>query len=262
MNANAFLRAISIRTRAEILLGAVLVFALAWQTHKRHAAERRGAELALIADTLVATRDTTRRLALNATVLGDSIHAVQRQAVQVTQRADSLDRALKLERITRTQIVARVETLTVHTTGAVTVANTTDTATRSATFTGRQVPYNYSVSTVVPAPPGAATLDLHVTLDAIPLELRLGCGKANGDGIKSAEATLTGPTWATLQLGRVEQSPDLCRSPALEPAHGDGRSWIRRVVDRVGISAGYGATASKGSVQVGPTVSAGVKLWP
>jgi hypothetical protein len=63
------------------------------------------AQVALTQDTLEATKDTSRALPLIG-VLGDSLRAAQRRAVQVEQRADELDKTLRLERVVRERLEA------------------------------------------------------------------------------------------------------------------------------------------------------------
>lgn len=259
----ALMAGVSVRTRTEVLLGAVLLASLAWQTHAKANAEHRAGALALQADTLRAVHDTTRRLTMALNILAAGTQAVQRQAVQVIQRSDSIDRALKLERVAKDDLTATIAELRAQGTTTVAVANGTDTASRVAVFTGRQMPYTFRDSVTLPTPPHTATQVLTVSVDSLALEVRLGCGRPNADGIRSAQVTVTGPTWARLSLGRVEQSPDLCHSPALEPTHGDGRSWIRRAIDRAGIDIGYGVTRTPdGHAVFAPAVIVGVKVWP
>ena len=61
-------------------------------------------------------------------------------------------------------------------------------------------------------------LQLRIALDSIPLDLRLECGIAEGGGVHQASAVLSGPPWASVKLGRVEQAPEICspRPPLLK----------------------------------------------
>ena len=76
----------------------------------RQRAEEAAARVSLARDTLEASRDTSRTLPLIG-VLGDSLRAAQRRAVQVEQRADKLDAALKLDRVAHEQLEPSVVAL-------------------------------------------------------------------------------------------------------------------------------------------------------
>src|SRR6185436_11624459 len=158
------------------------------------------------ADTLTATRDTSRTLALSAAVLDTNLRAVERRAVQVTQRADSLDRALGRERIAKATLVARLDTLTVRAKSVEPVTET-DAGERAARFVVDSAPYHVRADVYFPRPPESARIDLSVSIDSIPLEARLSCGAANRDGIRSAFAVVVGPAWAPITLRRIEQDP-------------------------------------------------------
>lgn len=245
--------AVSFRTGAELVAAVILLASLAVTSHRLTQANKRAGASALEADTLRATIDTTKRIALRA----DSTRsAVQRQAVQVVAaRADSIDRELKLERIAKTVLVARIDTLTIRVASVAPVEETKE-GERSAAFVVDSTPYHIRAEVYMPAPPEAATIQLTAALDSVPLEIRHGCGPENTAGIRSAYVTVIGPKWAALSIGRVEQDPALCHSSALEPAHGDGRSTFRKIVDRFGVSAGVSARTLK------PDVLVGFKVWP
>ncbi|MFI5245572.1 MAG: hypothetical protein ACHQQR_10130, partial [Gemmatimonadales bacterium] len=72
--------------------------------------EARVAQAVLAQDTVEAARDTSRVLSIEG-VLGDSLRAAQRRAIQVEQRADKLDATLQLERVAREQLEASVVAL-------------------------------------------------------------------------------------------------------------------------------------------------------
>lgn len=195
----------------------LLVILLGAESCRLRSAQREAALNALRADSTAAAADQTRKVGERAQaailkVLGDSLNGVERRAIQQQQRADALDRALGRERIARVEATARVAQLETILAGA---PVREDSTARVADFTVRQAPYTVTATATLPRPPLTASLRLGVTLDPIPLHLRLGCGPADRSGIRPASATLIGPTWADLQLGTVEQSPDLCHSPAL-----------------------------------------------
>lgn len=240
-----------------ILLGASAVEG--WRLRR---AEGRAGQLALAADTLKAHADTSHRLILaqrdSLKLLGDSLSGVQRRVVQVAQRADALDKALKEERIALSELTAQVRSLSVRLASTGNVVTDTASGTRSAHFDVDTVPYKGTADVSLPRT-GPGTLNLHISLPPAPIGLRLGCGAAV-DGIRPATATATGPPWLTLALGRVEQSPDLCRSPALQTT--DSRGWFRRIYDRFGVDVGYGFTDVGGKIYVGPQAGVSVKIWP
>jgi len=96
---------------------------------------------------------------------------------------------------------------------------------RRARFAVRQAPYTVAAEVALPVPPDTATMSVHVALDELQLEARIGCAPANASGIREATVSMTGPKWAAIRLDRVEQSPELCASPALS-SRGTGHSWL------------------------------------
>lgn len=245
---------ISRRTLAEVIVGVIVVGALLLRSWQLDRALERNGRLALTADTLEAVRDTSRRVLIAAAVLDTDRIATQRRAVQVEQRADSLDRALHLSRMAKAELTARVDSLRVQLSSVAPVVED-PAGERAASFVIDSAPFHVRADVYMPKPPEAARLTLAVTLDTLPLEVRLGCAGANAAGIRSASVTVIGPRWANLSLGRVEQDPGVCRSPALEPAHGDGRSTFRKFVDRLGLSVGI-------DVHGKPNALAGFRVWP
>lgn len=190
----------------------------------KHAKER-AAEAALDRSNAMAAADSSRQLAGKVqALLGDSLQAVQRLALQQQQKADALDRALQLERIAAAGLRATIRKLEASIAGAP-VLEDTATKTRTGSFDYREPPYTIVARVTLPPPPAAGRLQLSVVLDPVPLQLRLGCGPPDVHGIRPASATLTGPPWATLELGAVEQSPDLCKSPALKPKGPSRTKW-------------------------------------
>lgn len=170
----------------------------------------RARDSAFRVDSLEAATDTTRRVLTESLTTG--IAAWQRRAIQQGQIADSIDRQLDLERRARLIAEATVDTLRARATGVVRVENDV----RTAHFAGREEPYTYDADVALPAPPAEGSLDLQITLDSIRLETRLGCGDAVG-GVRPAQVTVLGPSWATLSLSEVEQAREVCASPILTP---------------------------------------------
>src|ERR1039458_10824645 len=93
--------------------GVVLLVLVRWGVSRwgeNQRAEARAAQAVLAQDTVEAARDTSRPLYIEG-VLGDSLRAAQRRAIQVEQRADKLDATLKLERVARDRLEASVVAL-------------------------------------------------------------------------------------------------------------------------------------------------------
>lgn len=227
-------------------------------------AQGRYAAAALRGDSLEAAHDTTRRLSLSRRdslrLLGDSLAGVQRRAVQQGQRQDALDRALGLERVALSELRATVARLDARLASTGAVRDDSATGARSATFDVQEPPYRGTAAVELPPPPAAGTLRLALALDPIALTARMGCSPAGDDGIRPATVTVTGPPWARVELGRVEQDPGLCRSPALEGTRG---RWVA-LRPYVGVGYGLLAPGGPGGVTTGWAASAGVGLvlWP
>lgn len=197
----------------------------AWEARAARIARQRAGEAALAASNEVARNDSSHRVLLRRVVevLGDSVQAVQRRVVQVLQKADDLDKALKLDRIAVATLTATVATLTT----AVHAPPAHDSGgTRIAEVTHRAVPFTIDARAELPPPPDSARWRFRVALDPIDLRLRLGCGRVDSFGIRPASVLLTGPTWAQLALGPAEQSPDLCPSPALAKPGVSRAKWF------------------------------------
>ncbi len=206
----------------------LLALAIGWgalQTVKASNARERAAQAALRATNEAAAHDSTRKLAGKvAELLGDSLQAVQRLVLQQQQRGDQLDRALGLERIAAAGLRVRIRDLEATIAGTP-VHEDSGTKVRRSDFTLRQPPYLITATAILPPPPALGSLIARVQLDSIRLGLRLGCGKADKDGIRPAAATVTGPPWAELTITAVEQSEDLCQSPALKAKAPSRLKW-------------------------------------
>lgn len=210
----------------------------------------------LRADSIQAARDTSRAVVLS--VGGDSALVYQRRMVQVKQRADSLDRALGLERAARYRITAEVTELRTQIAAGVTVGAD---SIRSAVFKARDGPFYIDAAVTLPPPPGDGRMTVRVSVDTAVIEGRVGCGEAGVAGVSPAVMSLRGPSWLTLRLGRLEQEPRVC-SPAVPPSE-IRRSLAALIARRVRLGVGYGAVlASDGRVVRGPVVSATWTVWP
>jgi hypothetical protein len=199
------------------VLAAALVGTVEIEQHRVHTAQAGAASASLAAANLAAQRDSTRNVALEnrrvAALLGDSMRVVERQAQQIAQRRDQLDRALGGERRARYALSARIDSLE-STSVAVGNADTTPPV-RRARFRVRRPPYTVAANVVVPAPPDTARLTLQVALDPVPIGARIRCAPPDGGGIRAATLVVSSPPWARIRLAHLEQSPDLCRSPAV-----------------------------------------------
>jgi hypothetical protein len=255
------------------IVGAVLVILWAlWGVDRlavRQRAEEAAAKVALARDTLEASGDTSRTLPLIG-VLGDSLRATQRRAIQVEQRADKLDATLKLERVARERLEASVVDLrasvksdsSVDDTRGVGVRRTMGDGVRRAAFDLRQEPYTVHADVSLPEPPTRGRMDVSVELDTLALDVRVGCGVAGTEGVRPASVTVVGPAWALMRLSRVEQAPSVC-SASSRAAESERWSALLRFVQRFGVSMGYAAArSSTGAVVAGPGLVAGFRLWP
>lgn len=255
---------------------AALLVTIAWQAYRLRDWQHVAGANALRADSIAAVNDTTRVIALTsaerqAAHLGDSIVIVARAAEQsVSVLNDALDHALKANKIVGDSLRLAVAQLHARAVAEVTNSAPSEASaslagqndTLKAVFNVRQPPYTARAAVWLPRR-GNGELSLDVSVDSAALSLRIDCSASpNAGGIKSAQAVVSAPAWLSVKLARVEQSADLCRSPALEPAHGDDRSLVRRLVDRLGVSAGYGITASGGKAYAGTSALAGVRVWP
>lgn len=200
---------------------ALLLLAIAVQTWRVHRWQARHAEEALARSNDAARADTTR---MQLVRVSDSLLTVYRLlAVQEKQRGDALDRALGLERIANANLRATIRGFQQNIGSSDPVVVTPDDE-RVADFHVRQPPYTVDATATLPPPPRRGSLALSVALDPVPLGMRLGCAPANAGGIRAAEVSVVAPPWARVQLDSVSQSPELCRSPALE-RRGGGWLW-------------------------------------
>jgi hypothetical protein len=208
----------------------------------RLAAQRRRAAAALLVEVnRSASRDTTRNVALEnarvARLLGDSLRVVEKQVVQVAQRRDVLDAALGRERAARYAATAVVDSLSrvvAASDSVVRDARDASRETRTARFDVRQPPYGIAAEVELPPPPDSATMRVRVAVDAIPIEARVSCIDGPG-GAREATVAVETPSWVTVRLGTVAQSPDVC-TPAPLATSMRQRAWIetRRLVIGVG----------------------------
>ncbi len=210
---------------------------------------------ALVADTLMASRDSSRALRVSVAALGESLHVVARRAVQVAQARDALDRELHVRHIARDRVV--VQEAPLQRSLAAIAAPSRGDSVRHATFDVRSAPYTVHADVALP-PSDSGTMTLRVALDSIPMEVRLSCGERAMAGVRPAVVTVSGPVWAQLRLGRVEQGAELCAEGG--PTR---RSRVRRVLDRAALFAGYGFTGSRATGSAATLIlGLGLRLWP
>ena len=243
------------------ILGAfviVLLLLLGVAQFRLHRAEAATRVAALHADSLGAALDTSHTIALSRRdsikILGDSMQVVERRVFQVPQTNDALTKALGLQQKAIAALTAQVKSLAVRVTSTKPVVTDPATGARSATFTIDSVPFHDTLKVSLPVSgPGTLTAALH--LSPASIGLRLGCGAATS-GIRSASATLTGPTWLSLELGRVEQTPELCNPTPQRPG------FFRRLFDSCGIGPGVAVVWAGGKFYGGPSVNADCHVWP
>jgi len=236
------------------LLILALVTVITLQNHRLGAERRRTATLALSASNLVAERDSTHNIAVeHATVaqsLGDSLQAFGKLVIQTTQQRDALDDALRTERMAKYPMAIHVDTLR---TAAPAVAS--DTITHRYHFVIREAPYTADADVELPPPPDTARVRLTVAVDPISLVARVECAPADATGIRAASIVTSTPRWVSVRFQRVEQSSDVCASPALirPPA---GRFEFAPVV------IGAGRIGTVNGAGWGVFVGAGVRVRP
>ncbi|MBK7350769.1 MAG: hypothetical protein IPI92_13010 [Gemmatimonadetes bacterium] len=219
--------------RLAFLAFVLLAAALALQTWRLDRAEARAQVAALARDSAEAVLDSTRAASARVqAVLGAQLTAVQRRTIQQRQRADSLDRALGLERRARVLVELRADSLQVLATATVT-ADSADSV-RRARFEVREPPYTATADVALPRPPATGQLSLRVGLAPAPLELRIGCGAARG-GIRPATVTAVGPRWLALELAAVEQDPAVCQAPAGLPPKKKPLPWREGLILLLGL---------------------------
>jgi hypothetical protein len=165
-------------------------------------------DLALKASNAIAERDTSRAVSWRAQkVLGDSIAAVERLAVQKKLQTDELDQALHRAAVLITRLDAKIQDLNVH--AAPGTATTEVNDVRSSTFHVDSTPYHVDAAVHLPKPPGLGTIDLAVRLDTVSLTPRLQCGSPVA-GVRPATILVETPKWLTTRIGTSAVDPSAC----------------------------------------------------
>lgn len=179
---------------------------------RKHIGEERQArtQAELAASNAEARASITRELGGKALAgaIDSTTHVYERKLVQVRQDADKLDRALKQERVARVGAAVNIVRLEAMLEALSTVRGDTLTA----TFDEYQKPYRIHAEATLLPPPGTSKLLTDITLDPLSLEVRLGClAPVAGRRVRPASVSVTVPTWASVVLGQVEQSPEVCQ---------------------------------------------------
>jgi hypothetical protein len=252
---------ISLRIWATILSMAILMVVVRIEEGRLARARQRVNDLALQAANTHAEGDSTRRVDVVSprvgSLIGDSLRLVERLVVQRAQRQDRLDRALKRERLARYAMTVRAESLAAMAQGETEAESAgTLSSIRRASFRLRQAPYTIAAEVALPAAPDTGTLAVRVALDPLHVEARVSCAPADGSGIRAASVSATGPAWADVRFDRVEQSAELCASPALASERRRHR-WLGGIPLVIGAGP---VLTPRGTVSWGLYVGAGYSL--
>lgn len=225
----------SLRSWATIVSVTLVVVVVRIEEGRIATAHQRTRKLALEASNVRAERDSTRLVGASnermARLLHDSLRLVERLVVQQVQQQDELDRARRRERIARFSASVIGGSLSASSRGVV-EANQLEAgrSVRRARFLVRQMPYTLIAEVGLPEAPDTGVMSVHIALDTMHLETRIGCAAPDGNGIRDATVSVTGPRWAAVRLDRVEQSPELCASPALQARQKHSRLGDIRLV--------------------------------
>ena len=107
--------------------------------------------------------------------LGDSLRVAERRAVQTVQRADVLDRVLRLERRMRDSLRVAVDRLRRQARSDSVVADAEDNERRAA-FDVRAAPYTVHADVVLPRAPRRGSMDVRVDVDRMRWMCEWGAG--------------------------------------------------------------------------------------
>jgi hypothetical protein len=256
-------------TKYIVVLVIALSTALALTIHVERgrvaAARQQVASVALEASNVVAERDSTRMFdrATNtlASLLGDSVRLYERRVVQVAGERNALDAALHTatgeDQIAKSELHATIDSLNRAIAAAQGKVNDGAKDVRRADFAVRQPPYTLTARAEIPPPPDSARLSVRVALDPIHVSAHVMCATPDRNGIRTASVVASAPSWATITFDRLEQSPDLCASPALVRT---ARS--RRLFELAPVVIGGGRVIRPDGVGAwGFFVGSGVRVW-
>src|SRR6185437_5941838 len=251
-----------------IALSAALALTIHVERGRVTAARQQASNIALAASNAAAERDSTRLFARAtstlASLLGDSVRLYERRVVQVVGERNALDAALHAAtgggdaQIAKYALHATMDSLN----RAVAAAQSGEVndggqQTRRADFVVRQPPYTVQARAEIPPPPDSARLAVRVALDPIHVAAHVTCAAPDRNGIRTASVVASAPSWATITFDRLEQSPDLCASPALVRT---ARSRQRLEFEPVVIGGGR-VIRPDGVGSWGFFVGSGVRVW-
>jgi hypothetical protein len=227
------------------LLVALVALASTVEQRRVTSLRQQAAAAMLAAANFAAERDTPRnpgaRDARLSALLADSLRVVEKLVVQQTQRSDAVDRALNRERRPRYQVGVSVDSLR----EMVAAAKTEPAATIArADFEVRRPAFTISAEGEIPPHPDSARMDIRLALDPIPVDARVSCEAPNDLGIRAADVATVSPPWAEVRFGRLQQSPELCASPAPTPTQPTREHLPPRLVVGVGRSFGLDGRAA------------------
>lgn len=182
-------------------------------------AESRALQNAFMADSIRAALDTTRIVNEKALkVLGDSLTAYERLAVQTKIEQDKLDKALKRTTAVNIKLTAQLDSVRSTGTAVVTetptpiVDSTAPTPTiRSAAFQLDTFPIHITAKVKLPTPPGVGSVDWLVRFDPIRQEIRVQCGKAVGK-VRPVSIVAIGHKGITFDFGQPVADTDVCNA--------------------------------------------------
>lgn len=155
-------------------------------------ARARATRAMLRADSLEAVADTLR------VTLTDSAAIWRRRAIQ---RPAPREAVVVVRPVLRLDTVRVVDTVTV-----------TGDSVRRATFLRYQAPVTLRAEVALPPAPAPGTLSATLTVDPIPVGVRIACGPVRG-GWRPVEAVVTTPAGVALDLAPPVSDPVVCNAP-------------------------------------------------
>lgn len=211
------LKSLSLTTKVAVAAAVVVGSYIGILRHQNHKLTRELQAETLRAYNAIAAADSTHLLTV---AQGDSIKRWTRLAVQEEQRGDSLDRKLKQETRLRAALQLRVDSLVAVVQGTATSEDSN--GVRHGAFEAYGAPFNVKAQVDLPPPPLPGTMKLQIQLDPVKLALRAQCGPPDPRGIRRASVLVEGPSWASIELGALTQTPEVCMpqlSPKVQKSH-------------------------------------------
>ena len=143
--------------------------------------------------------------------LGDSLQGIERPVVEETEGANALFQALGRERRAEYQLIAAVDSRSRALKGAAATAETDNVRRARVPCAVGAEPHRGRRGD--PALPDPARLTIDVGLDAILVNVRVGRGAPNYDGIRAETVAAVTHACATVGLNRLEQDLLCVRRP-------------------------------------------------